>query len=699
VGPRARVTTSPTTAKPSPGQDLALAELAKALASSNECFILQGGAGTGKTRMIEWLVALATDAGRSVALLAPTGRAARVLSERTGLDASTIHSRIYAFDRLEIESPQQSDREGEHIFAFARRESLPGNDLLIVDEASMVGDRLHPEGVLRFGSGRLLSDLVAVARESILRSRHRGLSLVFVGDPAQLPPVGETLSPALDEDYLAREHGLRCVKFELTEVLRQAADSAVLKQANAVRDSIRARRFVRLNIAASQSGEVQESSISEVLETAVSAYQCGRSHAIVVYSNARALDLNLAARQRLWGDGESPPRVGDLLLVNRNAILYDLFNGDLVHAVQVATNPEIRSITLRGESGPVELRFREATVRQETTSGECIDRKVLLLENLLQSRERELSPTEQRALFVDFVKRNRTLKPGSYEFALALRDDRYFNALQVKYGYALTCHKAQGGEWESVSVDFDVSRGQRNEEFFRWTYTAITRTKRVLRVVNPPQFTVYSPLAELPEFETRVPPAHAPNESDPDWNRWSFGPKIGALFPIHQRIREAFLAEGVRIEGLVHEQYAERYTVSRGSLRAMVVYSYKKNFASSGARVLAGAGTDAELSDVVLKTVQRAIERPAAAVDEVAPFVRDLESRVKEFLEANGCSFGGMEVMPYRVRFTLAADGIRCKLDAIHDKSGRWTGLEEVGLPGSSDGLREALARYLGSLP
>lgn len=695
---RAHMTTPPTTAKPSPGQELALAEFAKALASSNECFILQGGAGTGKTRMIQWLVARATDAGRSVALLAPTGRAARVLSDRTGLVASTIHSRIYAFDRLETESPQQADREGEHIFAFARRDVVPGSDLLIVDEASMVGDRLHPEGTLRFGTGRLLSDLIAVARESILRSRHRGLCLVFVGDPAQLPPVGENLSPALDEDYLAREHGLGCVKCELTEVLRQAADSAVLKQATAVRESIRARQFNRLNIGASESGEVQESPISEVLEAAVSAHQCGRSHAIIVYSNASALDLNLAARQRLWGDGEALPRVGDLLLVNRNALLYDLFNGDLVHAVQVASKSVMRSIMLRGEPGPVELQFREATVRQETVTGQFSERKVLMLENLLTSRERDISPLEQRALFVDFVKRNRQLRPGSREFTLALRDDPYFNALQVKYGYALTCHKAQGGEWESVSVDFGVSRGQRNEEFFRWTYTAITRTKRVLRVVNPPKVKEWPP-PELPDCQTGLPPADAPNDSDPDWNRWSFGLGIVALFPIHQRIRDALLAEGVRIEGLVHEPYAERYTVSRASRRATVVYSYKKKFAPSGARVLPGAGTDAQLSDVVLKTIQQAIERPAAAVDEVAPFVRVLESRVKEFLDANGGSLGGMEVMPYRVRFTVAVGETRCKLDAIHDKSERWTSLEEVGSPGSSHGLRAALARYLGSLP
>jgi hypothetical protein len=171
------------------------------------------------------------------------------------------------------------------------------------------------------------------------------------------------------------------------------------------------------------------------------------------------------------------------------------------------------------------------------------------------------------------------------------------------------------------------------------------------------------------------------------------------LFPIHQRIREALLAEGVQIEGLVHEPYAERYTVSRASRRATVVYSYRKNSAPSGARALPAVGTDPELSDFVLKTVQRAIARPAAAVAEVAPFVRDLESRVKDFLEANGGKFGGMEVMPYRVRFAVTAGETRCKLDATHDKAGRWTSLEEVGSPGSSHGLREALARYLGSLP
>lgn len=547
-----------------------------------DVFILAGSAGTGKTTMIGRLVEIVADMKLSCALAAPTGRAARILGNKvaqaTGMDvgAKTIHSIIYALDRLEVNEDADAPNDPGLRWFFPLTEDEPAMSVLVVDEASMVGDREVHGDVVRFGSGRLLKDIVTFARSRRRAgSEDRLVKLVFVGDLAQLPPVGEEESPALSPQRLKAEFELTVSTFELGTVMRQREGSAILEQATEIRKAIAADVFNTFSLEPDGEEIVSiESEVAfDVLERSV---RSRGSSVVVVRSNAAALEYNRGIRERLWGDASRPVQVGDILLVNRNAHLVSLRNGDLVKVLDVTPAAERASVLVKG-GGSVGLSFRDATVAYREADGTVVRLPCKILENLLDSPGRELTPLEQRALLVHFRQRNPQLKPRSREFAKNLRADPYFNAVQVKFGYAMTCHKAQGGEWDEVLVDFADVGGVRNRAFFRWAYTALTRAKRRLYVVEPPDFDVFS--ADM-WGETDVAEELACADEteaaklDPDWDRFSFSTATARLLPRHRQLRERWSAGGIDVARLAHLEYCERYTLVRDGATAELQYYY-----------------------------------------------------------------------------------------------------------------------------
>ncbi len=413
------------------------------------------------------------------------------------------------------------------------------DSVFIVDEASMVGDKETKGDLVQFGSGRLLTDLINYARldrEDVARPT-RG-QIIFVGDPAQLPPVGETHSPAMCTDYLAQAHGLESQFFELCEVMRQKEGSAILARATGLRDAIDAQTYTAFDIAES-GDEVRQHSVTESLDLLLAQLQRNKSCVFVTRTNGRARELNRAVRARLRGDEDAPLTKGDLLLINKNSYRCNLSNGDLArveavspapisHTVSLKVKPqseevrrsfESRHVEIHERTARVSLYFRPARILYQEPDNTVTQSDCLLIENLLDSPDRELSPLEVRGLYVDFRQRHPALKPGSAEFSIALRDDPFFNALQVKYGYALTCHKAQGGEWETAIIDFSGGGGTRNEMFFRWAYTAITRARTRLVTVDAPRYTASSDMAwQGLAAEDASPDANAAaaSHADPD---------------------------------------------------------------------------------------------------------------------------------------------------------------------------------------
>lgn len=681
-----------------PEQSTALCVIKSFLCDDQQdTFILRGSAGTGKTTLIAKLVGALEEMNLSCALLAPTGRAARILGNKikqiTGNDkysGSTIHRAIYTFSKLEVNEEAETANDPGVRMIFPLKEEEAAVSLFVIDESSMVGDKENHGDLVQFGSGRLLKDIVTYARMRRPGRTHDHLTkLLFIGDPAQLPPVGDNSSPALSDAYLKQEFSLQVGSFDLSSVMRQANGSAILERATELRDALLAERFNTFSLQPNGQDIAQVDAKSAV-DLIVHGLQSKDSNVAVVYSNATALDYNRNIRERRWGDANLPIQMGDTLLVNRNSTKHFLSNGDLVKITQVGAEAENVSVHLKG-GHHVELSFREITVVFRDGDGSIIQTGCLVLENLLDSPHRELTPLEQRALLVDFRKRHPDLHPKSAEFRRTIRDDPYFNALQVKYGYAMTCHKAQGGEWNTVIVDFQSNAGVRNASFFRWAYTAITRAATKLIVVNPPDFTavdiVWTQPAAFPAAPNQA--GHPDFTQDPDWNRLSFSAATAPLMPTHQQLRMVWEAQGISIEQLTHLQNCERYTIVRDGKRATVQYYYDKKHRMGHAGIVPGALSDSHLADDALTSLHALGSKQGA--ERPDQFIQEFLDRLDAVLESSPIQRTGYKSMPYRLRVSFADAFLKGDIDFTYDGSSTWTAAQEVGGPGSSHGLYEKI--------
>lgn len=460
-------------------------------APSTQAFVLCGSAGTGKTTLVAKIIELVHRLGMSSMLVAPTGRAAQILQGKLDrmlpnavgpAPVSTLHRAIYYMESLNVDDMRPEEGLSAVHMDFPVRRQGNSFDLMIVDEASMVGDTAIYQSSMRFGSGKLLSDLVGYVqhlhREGIVS---RPIKLLFVGDLAQLPPVGSAQSPALSPEYLYSYFGLQTRRYELTTVMRQGENSGILAWANAIRHQIFHPSSGAVELPCN-GHDIVSTDFHSAVRTIANNVRQQRSSAAVVYSNALALEYNLGVREQLWGNSYSPVVVCDKLLVTRNCPGAGLTNGDLVRVKGVLTSTLKEPVRLPNGQR-VDLFFREMLLQPDAATSESSLIKCIVLENLLYSHKRDLDDCEQHALFELVRQRHPYVDPDSAEFRDLMQTDPYYNALQVKFGYALTCHKAQGGEWEQVIVDpmgvrLDAEHG------CRWLYTAVTRASGLLMIVD-----------------------------------------------------------------------------------------------------------------------------------------------------------------------------------------------------------------------
>ena len=671
---------------------------------SLDAFILRGGAGTGKTTLIGKLVEIVERQGISFGLLAPTGRAARILGNKVSeitkrdIHGHTIHRCIYFRDKIEIyENASDVNDPGLRI-SFPLKTDEPTVKLLVIDEASMIGDKESLQDSLRFGSGQLLKDII-----TFCRTRRKGretidrlVKIIFIGDQAQLPPVGEKFSPALSAEYLASEYKFETSEFNLNLVMRQAEGNEILDRATEVRQSILTERFNNFSLRAN-SDDIREMKQEKALDLIEHDLKSKCPSIIIVRPNAAALEYNRSIRERLWGDPDLQIQVRDTLLINRNCPITGLRNGDLVKVLEVGPNPEIINVPIAG-SGAVTLSFRSITVAYREYNGTVIKHECFILENPLQSPNREISPLEQRALLIHFRKRHPQLQVKSSEFKQTILSDPYFNALHVKYGYALTCHKAQGGEWDTVVVDFSHGGGVRNAEFFRWAYTAITRAAKKLVVIQPPEFNPIDSNMWGPEPTSQSNDVKSETQdlsADPDWQRFSFSTSIAPLFPFHQKLRAHWETKGIHINQLDHLQYCERYTVSRDEAHAMLQYFYNKHNDMGRFEILSRNGLDQVLaSDAIIAFETLNTSDSSKKTDQ---FILDLLQRIDIAIDQSDIQRGNYRIMDYRLRVEFSDSLRKGSIDFIHDKKFTWTNAEEVGGPGKSNGLYDDIQSLMTS--
>ncbi len=445
-------------------QKLLVEDLADYIVSDEQdvIFILRGYAGTGKTVMINQLTKTLESLKISFILMAPTGRAAKVLINYTGTAAYTIHKKIYR---------QKSSSDGMGMFVLDK--NMHRNCWFIVDESSMISDETGENSV--FGTGRLLNDLIEYVYSGA------GCRLVLVGDTAQLPPVGIPVSPALDKSTLER-YGFGVIDRELREVVRQDLKSGILANATMIRERISAEELNEGFFPLKMNGyaDVERIQGNELLEKISFCYEMygNQETTILTRSNKRANLYNKGIRSSILFRDTELSR-GDLLMVVKNN--YFWFNEDV--NVDFIANGDIAEIThIYGYEELYGFRFANASLLfpdYDHAETEC---KILL--NTLWSETASLSRDDQVKLFNAVSEDYQEIKNKRDRWA-RIKKDPYYNALQVKFAYAVTCHKSQGGQWKAVFIDTGfITEEMVNREFLRWLYTAFTRSAEKLYLVN-----------------------------------------------------------------------------------------------------------------------------------------------------------------------------------------------------------------------
>ena len=485
-----------------PSQIEAIGEIEKFIDNDDEqCFILKGYAGTGKTFLIGGIIKYLDSIHRDYCVMAPTGRATRVLTEQQQVNSSTIHRSIYYIKQLkEYEiSNEHGGITYKYYYDIANNENKHGT-IFIVDESSMISDIYSENEFIRFGSGRLLFDLL---RYINFDGNDNKKKIIFVGDDAQLPPIGMNSSPALDIEYLKDEFNIKCKTSSLTDVIRQKEDSNILKLATEYRDAINQKRSNYLDFTTDEK-EIIETDQSNFIKSyfTVTNNKVDASSIVITYSNSSASNYNNIIRETLF-PGKNQITIGDQIMVVKNnySAEIDVMNGQMGKVDSVDPTPELRSVPLNKgnkKSGGkdiiyVNLSFRRMYIKFNDISGIEHNVKFIVLENLLYNSQASITSDESKALYVEFRLRNPQLKPSSDEFKQVLKSDPYFNALQIKFGYAITCHKAQGGAWHNVFIDFSERKGL-STEILRWSYTAITRAEKLLYVTNIPKYSILRPI-------------------------------------------------------------------------------------------------------------------------------------------------------------------------------------------------------------
>lgn len=464
-------------------QQQVLEDIKSFMASDSSVFILCGYAGTGKTTMIKRIADYISKTCR-VSLMAPTGRAARVLKEKTGYDAYTIHRGIYSTGGIVAKEVKDiAESEFKIRFPIARFED---QIVAIIDEASMLSSQTIKHELYQFGTNNLMDDLLTFVRPS------HGGKIIFIGDPAQLPPVGDSVSQALNPEFFINKN-LKVKKTELSEVLRQTGDSVILKNSIQIRSLLISDKRNRL-IFEEKDGDV----VSLPPHLLMSQYMnerrdSGKNNCVIIcFSNQAASQYNEQIRQELFGKGNTELQVGDVLMVVQNNYRLDRMNGEFVPVLSVGEKIK--------QSVPVYVQEEGQKIRKNITLEfqriEVLDslggrRSCLILLDLLYSGAPSLSISEHRALYINFCMRNPKLKQGTIEFCNAIQEDEFYNCLKAKFGYAVTGHKCQGGEWAKVFVDYRGRTGL-SDDCLRWAYTATTRAKKTLYICNLPHITPFS---------------------------------------------------------------------------------------------------------------------------------------------------------------------------------------------------------------
>jgi len=444
-------------------QDIFFQQISEFVEASNssDIFILKGYAGTGKTTIISTLVNNLKQISRNAILLAPTGRASKIISNYSGKKAFTIHKKIY-FPKIKSIN-----------VSFVLQPNKHKNTIFIVDEASMISDSTNDNKM--FASGSVLDDLISYVYSG------ENCKLILIGDTAQLPPVHLDISPALDEDKLRLQYQKEVNHIELDQVTRQEEKSGILYNATLIREILKESYITDFQFDISSFKDIIRLTHSdEIQESIYDSYQKNGidETSFIVRSNKRANQYNQQIRNNILGR-ESELSAGDLLMVVKNNYFWIkpsyeagfIANGDIIEVLEIFKIIELYS-----------FRFAKVKVRMIDYPTQKNFETILLL-NTISSETPSLTFEEQNRLYQEIIADYQNEK-SKYKKHQKVKENEYFNALQVKFSYAVTCHKAQGGQWNVIFIEQPYLPNGIDRDYLRWLYTALTRAKERVYLIG-----------------------------------------------------------------------------------------------------------------------------------------------------------------------------------------------------------------------
>lgn len=443
-------------------------------------FILKGYAGTGKTTLMRKLVEEMNSRHEPYSLLASTGRAAKILANATGYETHTIHSEIYKFTDLnqDLETVANSretndvDSTGQLYLNFElTTKSHIGQTkphYYIIDEASMVSDAVDKNATQAiFGSGQLLSDLFHYDSEG---------KYIFVGDICQLPPIVQTISPALTPKYIEKNFSIKAYESELTDIVRQSGDNDIAIASQRIRKlyySPQSWKWAKFPLKGYKNIHLLGNQASLFTQYVKRIETEGYNSATLISFSNKQCDVITQIIRPSFGHTAALVEKGDLLLVTQNNLISGLMNGDLVTVEDIIIQEKRAGLT-----------FLKVSVKELFTKRVYSQ---LMIADIIYSNQTNLTQSQQKELFIDFYYRmkDKGISQKSQAFKQNMISDPYLNALRTVFGYALTCHKAQGGEWDYVYLDIPKSVPVLPKPYvYQWVYTAMTRAKKGLYLVD-----------------------------------------------------------------------------------------------------------------------------------------------------------------------------------------------------------------------
>ncbi|MGX7666430.1 ATP-dependent DNA helicase [Flavobacterium pedocola] len=449
--------------QPTLKQDIFFQKVADFVSNENqdEIFLLKGYAGTGKTTVISTIVEHLKDINKKYVLLAPTGRAAKVMANYSEKPAHTIHKRIYF------------PKKGSGGVSFTMQVNKFKNTIFIIDEASMISD--SPSESSMYENGSLLDDLIMY-----IYSGHN-CKMILVGDTAQLPPVGMDVSPALDMDKLSMNYNMEVPHIELDEVMRQEEKSGILFNATELREILKSHFIDTFQFQLRGFKDIVRLTdgydIQDAIHAAYSNYSI-EDTAFIVRSNKRANQYNQQIRLRIL-DKESELSPGDFMMVVKNNYFWlkdsdeagFIANGDIIEILEI-----FKIVELYG------FKFAKVKIRMIDYPNQIPLETILILDTVM-SESPSLTYDQNNQLYQEVMKDYED-ETSQYRRFQKVKNNEYFNALQVKFSYAITCHKSQGGQWNTVFIEQPYLPDGIDRDYIRWLYTAVTRAKDKLYLIG-----------------------------------------------------------------------------------------------------------------------------------------------------------------------------------------------------------------------